>query len=490
MASPIGDRACARLVMLGASALLLAACGSHTVALKPQDNPNKPQQPLAFVPPLDTLIGQTGNGEPVSRIKVIFIHGVGDHCPGYALDGVPSRNGDDADPSAWLSAHNRAEIGLTPTQPGASTDVRWYASPVHGIRPLPGKPAQSALWFAVAKRSYDFRGRDGRQLRVDASEITWSGLTQAFKTQYLGYDTASSLARDTQCSTDLSVGAGSPPDSRELVNHGVKETLFDTALADAVLYMGSYREALQLAVAYGLCRAIADTGEDCGGTPDAHTRYLFVTHSLGSRILYDVLLGLHGVGPQATMLQHSGIARPSSKTVMEVMNATPAIYMMANQLVLLGLSNLPPDAEPDQPPMPFDARRTLNLPVQPGMLPPSTAPSPAPRREDFGLRAFAQSPLVQGRTDTLNIVAFSDINDVLSWGIPSQYLKDETNPDGTSHLRITNVYVRNTPWLPWLLESPVPAHTGYFNNPDVWRVISRGICGDDQPLSQCQGNAP
>jgi len=339
----------------------------------------------------------------------------------------------------------------------------------------------------VAKRSYNFHGRNNRLLRVDASEITWSGLTQPFKTQYLGYDTTGPAASDTGCPTRLSVDVGSPPGSRERINQAIKETLFNTALADAVLYMGTYRDALQLAVAYGLCRAIADTGEDCRGA-DPHTRYLFVTHSLGSRILYDVLLGLHGVGPQAAVLERSRIARPSSQTTQDVMNATPAIYMMANQLVLLGLSNLPPDAKPDQPPLPLIDEHALSIPLPQGFASSPAARPPAPAKESAGLRAFALSTLVQDRTDTLNIVAFSDINDVLSWGIPEQYLKDETGTGGTAHLRITNVYVRNTPWLPWLLESPVPAHTGYFDNPGVWRVISRGLCGDNRPLSDCQGS--
>lgn len=36
----------------------------------------------------------------------------------------------------------------------------------------------------------------------------------------------------------------------------IKESLFNTALADAVLYMGPYKAPMQLAVAYGLCQAI------------------------------------------------------------------------------------------------------------------------------------------------------------------------------------------------------------------------------------------
>lgn len=469
-------------VFVSVTLMALAGCSSTIVAMKPDDRPGKAQ---GYVPPLADLIRQTGQSADVSTIKVVFIHGVGDHCPGYALgDGTRK---DNPDASAWLSAKNLSMIGLSPAKEHGDTQIQWYESPIHGVQPLGGKP-ENVPWFAVATRTYDFAAHDGRHLRVDATEITWSGLTQIVKSDDLGYDTTEQAAADSPCSTEKHFGAGSPPGTRETLNQMIKESLFNTALADAVLYMGPYKAPMQLAVAYGLCQAIGGGSGRCT-SPAKGDRYIFVTHSLGSRILYDVLRGLHDEGDAAIILGHADIPKPSADTIVQVMNATPAIYMMANQFVLLGLANLSTNFRPGQPLGALSKRYPLNTnaDLQPASNPADIDPAVStPLRlphETGGLQAFLSSNLLKDRSDTLNIVAFNDINDVLSWGIPKQY---DTNKADTSHIQITNVYVRNERWLPWLVELPVTAHTKYFDNQDVWRVISQGICGDGRPAQTCR----
>lgn len=71
----------------------------------------------------------------------------------------------------------------------------------------------------------------------------------------------------------------------------------------------------------------------------------------------------------------------------------------------------------------------------------------------------------------LDIVAFTDTNDILSWPIPAAYVGGyECAP----LLRIVNVYVQNTTRWFGLAANPGDAHGGYFTNPDVWQLIRCG----------------
>jgi hypothetical protein len=97
--------------------------------------------------------------------------------------------------------------------------------------------------------------------------------------------------------------------SRFTVNRKVKEDTFDTSLSDAILYAGPFNHILQHAVADGICDAITMSGSDAplrdtGSNRDwsrakevierRDTVYFFITHSLGSRMLYNVLINLNG----------------------------------------------------------------------------------------------------------------------------------------------------------------------------------------------------
>ena len=90
------------------------------------------------------------------------------------------------------------------------------------------------------------------------------------------------------------------PPARVAVNRLIKEILFDRALTDALLYSGTYGVVIQRGVAEALCRAISGSlpsdGTRCQW-PDPRSdnaNYISVTHSLGNRISYDVLLSLYG----------------------------------------------------------------------------------------------------------------------------------------------------------------------------------------------------
>jgi hypothetical protein len=71
----------------------------------------------------------------------------------------------------------------------------------------------------------------------------------------------------------------------------------------------------------------------------------------------------------------------------------------------------------------------------------------------------------------LDIVAFSDTDDILSWPIPAWYMGGQIC---APKLRIVNAYVHNTTRWFGLVANPGAAHSGYFTNPDVWNLMRCG----------------
>jgi hypothetical protein len=169
--------------------------------------------------------------------------------------------------------------------------------------------------------------------------------------------------------------------------------------------------------------------------------------------------------------------------------------MMANQLPLLGLANMPDDLQPGAAPIPLVTQPSgaaTGLGGDP--FRPDAACEVASGchtvPDDKGLRALLDSHMVAHLPYPLNIYAFSDINDVLSWSLPARYgrVAGEDPHAGSRNVAITNIFVRNEPWFPALVELPWAAHTGYFDNGTVWQVISQGLCGSTLG-SSCQESA-
>src|SRR5262249_15598788 len=139
------------------------------------------------------------------------------------------------------------------------------------------------------------------------------------------------------------------PPSRVLANRLIKEQLLDRNLSDALLYAGTYGRVMRRGIAEGLCVALGGTKSSGGtlckwpqlaedsGAP--RTTYFLVTHSLGSRLLYDTLLGLTGADVTSTAGTFSQDEITDSTPFAEKpLVETGSVYMMANQLPMLGLA--------------------------------------------------------------------------------------------------------------------------------------------------------
>ena len=96
----------------------------------------------------------------------------------------------------------------------------------------------------------------------------------------------------------------------------------------------------------------------------------------------------------------------------------------------------------------------------------SLVPVADPLQRFLALRqAFPRS--AERRFSELTLVALTDPNDLLSYRLlPSRY--------ASPMVHVADVLVSNQPTYFGLLENPATAHTGYFSNPDVGRLIACG----------------
>ena len=448
-------------------ALVVAGCSTPAVIYGPNDLDKT--EPSGAVTALRDLL--PADGTPV---RLVFVHGVGDHCSGYALN---PQNG-------WLDDKTRKAMGLRPVQGASkagSIDVGIF---------VPGAPAQGRSHVEFSTATYTLRvPGTTRDVDVEAIEITWSTLTQWIKSNQLGYDSPTTTPHtgslgDCPQAPDTTIASTKAPPSRVWLNRVIKEEVFDRSLADAVLYSGTYQSTIERGVAEALCHAVTDTAntQKCQwpGAPQTSQqrfRYFFVTHSLGSRIIYDMFIHYSGYLTVGRPNPFSQAERDQAADFISATLAhTPAFYMMANQLALIGLSNVPPTANSGSGLHPwlelFEFQGNPNG-VEPHVegVAPRTFGNVIQFLGDAHSRAMAR----QGEEPTqLRIVAFNDTDDLLTWHVPPWYANAAAGtPGARPTVSVVNAFVQNASRL-LIVESPAPAHDNYFINPEVWKVISCG----------------
>lgn len=459
--------------MLCASIVLsLTACSSTPLIYNSSDNSPGTIKPLQELLPDNT------------PVRLFFVHGVGDHCPGYALG-----------PDGWLNEKNAAAMGLKLVPGGINSDefinvnvyMRGEKDPHSGVN--------------VLKRNYSLTLPDrDRAVSVEAIEITWSPLTRWLKSNQLGYDSPSVFASKKRepCiefpDPKIPPTVQAPP--RLLLDKTIKEQVFDRNLSDAILYTGTYGQTMVRGLAEGICHAITPTdknkkciwpsAQESEKTPHKN---LFVTHSLGSRMTYDMFLDLLDRTKDSETNPFPYSERSSAQGFIENMIAnTPAFYMMANQLSLLGLANVPPQARSsdsvahpffrqlfpvgDFDALSFQSQENAGPAVYGNVL-----------SELADLKSTVDTKSGK-QTEGLQIVSFNDTNDLLTWHIPSWYANAKATTGGRPRIDVTDVFVQNAPKL-LITESPLNAHVDYFKNPDVRDVIRCGAA--DGKVLKCPG---
>jgi hypothetical protein len=237
-------------------------------------------------------IGQAGRERPI--LKVIMVHGVGTHVPGYG---------------ARLSTNLAHSLGLTVVAPEAK------AFPIETA----AFPGETLGALTVTRHTNVARDRE-----MLFYELTWSPISQPAK-DAIAFDSTAVYAH-----------------RRASLNNVFKQFVNDVA-PDPLVYTGTGREQIQTTVGQSLCWALS---ADWQGLPDEQQlctpdnpafasrldidEFAFITHSLGSRITTDGLTRL------TRYVETAEADYPELRWVTQSFRERDVkIFMLANQLPLL-----------------------------------------------------------------------------------------------------------------------------------------------------------
>jgi len=270
-------------------------------------------------------------------------------------------------------------------------------------------------------------------------ELTWSEITRQEKA-LLNFDTS-----------------GEYDFRRARINAMLKKFSNDTG-PDPIIYLGKSREPILAAFAQSFCWMATGEWEDlpksgkhaCTGLNDtsaghiANDDYVIISHSLGSRIAIDGMQRIATLlaSPQERVPANQKITL-SRKAIEALQSQRIPIFMLSNQLPMLQLGRELPEVAGQE------------------------ASFCTPEGAHFKKRMVS-------RTD---IIAFSDPNDLLSFGIPPGFA--EKFIDSRLCARITNVNINIAKIMDAFgmtdLANPLEAHVGYDTDDRVIAMIARGV---------------
>jgi len=265
-------------------------------------------------------------------------------------------------------------------------------------------------------------------------ELTWDSIVDQEK-ELLSFD----------YSTEASV-------KRAPFNHTLK-TFINNTIPDALMYNTKYRTPIQLSGGKAICWILSEKWENLPNNQESqcsesnpnymsefdHSNFAIISHSLGSRISLDAL--------QESMRQTS--ERPDHENIVERFKNKPMyLYMLSNQLPLLQLGQELPQMH-DQ-----------------------TRSGCTAEGDKYDERFF----------EKLQIVAFSDPNDLFSYavspGYANRYIDSRLCP-AVSNITIQIAPVRK--FLPGTSEvaNHLVAHSDYEIDSRVLKMLVSGF-GQDQ----------
>jgi hypothetical protein len=334
-------------------------------------------------------------------LKVMMVHGIGSHVPGYATRL--------AENLARALSLDRVQEKFKEFQLSSPRAAGQELGTLRVTRYLQGEATREMVFY----------------------ELTWDPIVEAEK-RTVAFD-----------------NSGEYSFRRTALNNTFKLFVNDT-VPDVLMYNGRFREPIQIAVGQSLCWMMSETwdGLPDGGTQQCdalaptsldhlHDDFVFITHSLGSRVTADALQTIAATVQEVPALEEKvGVFQDKRLSVI----------MLSNQVPLLQLGQLEPEVH--------------------GQIDAICAPG-APRADE---RLFQET----------RIVAFSDPNDLFSYAIPPKFL--DAHVDSRLCPTLTNVTlnvapVTNVPGLGGFA-NPMAAHVNYDNDERVIALITYGIGGD------------
>ena len=267
-----------------------------------------------------------------------------------------------------------------------------------------------------------------------------------------------------------------------LVNRTLKGTLVDWGLADVVLVVGplggilrdGLRQLMSESAAFDP-NGPASPADDARERYDWHTQwqrgntpgykidqeFVGITHSLGSYLLFNTLSLLPaGVAERGLTDPESARNANEDRALEYIFERTSLLYFFANQLQMLEVTNLEYGS---------GTQTNAMQPVQSSAIPSAATAPIANFRALVHRWQVIQSgfeagthPNDESARKTIQVVAWSDPSDVLTWRVPR-----------IGDVDVINLFVQNAPHWFWLLETPTKAHSGYACNKDVLHYMFR-----------------
>ncbi|WP_262967092.1 hypothetical protein [Methylobacter psychrophilus] len=394
-----------------AIALLLSGCaslgkGAAEAVLEKSENEDSRQCQVwgeAFTGIAADLANKQG------KTKVLFVHGVGDHIPGYTTQFLEKL---------------AKELNLNVRSEGQKNiDLNTPLFPDKDLGNL--------------RITHLLNEQNGQELTF--YELTWSGITRQEKA-LLNFDTS-----------------GEYDFRRAKINGMLKKFSNDTG-PDPIIYLGQSRVPILAAYAQSFCwmatkdwEELPNTGKHaCMGLNDSNAdriakdNYVIISHSLGSRIVMDGMQRIASL--LANPEKHLGSMKQytlSTKAVAALQSKHIPFFMLSNQLPMLQLGRELPEVAGQQ------------------------ASYCYPDGANYKKRMLKET----------EIVAFSDPNDLLSYGIPPGF--SEKYIDSRLCAKITNVNINIAKVMDAFgmadLANPMQAHVGYDQDDRVIAMIARGI---------------
>ena len=274
-------------------------------------------------------------------------------------------------------------------------------------------------------------------------ELVWAEITAREK-RVLGYDTSERYRS-----------------RRASVNHIAKQFLNDR-ISDPLIYVGDSHLKILQSVDQAMCWTLyTDWNELPDGAAQACDRHkvasvddlkgyqwVVITHSLGSRIVIDTMEFQARVVLKQFQSESDAEKRDKARELLQAWkDQTIQVYMLANQLPLLQLGRGEPEVV--------------------GQIDSYCLPE----GDHYEERIVKE----------LQVVAFSDPNDLLSYAIPPAYADEHM--DSRLCPVVVNVSVNVVPTIDLFkvgeIADPLEAHTEYDNNYRVLGLMTRGIGNEE-----------
>jgi hypothetical protein len=364
---------------------------------------------------------------PGDHVKVLLVHGIGQMVPEGADQNDIKVQIEESSYSVDLVQAMQKELNLKPASCAGG-------APSPPITHIDADEKDSGNYGFM--RQEEFRSDTGTCYTFYT--LFWATLTEPFKQVFLSYDWKDS-------------------EYRAHYNNLLKGGLLDHDIADAVVFSGKFKDHLNYTVEQALC--LVENSQACNAktTPGPRDKIFVISHSLGSRLVIDAIDAIDQLGTPET---------PKFK------DSLAGVFMLANQLPLLALSDQA-NSLPVTPPSPPAGASPNRAAAE------TSTPAVAAKTTPSGLMSLRHLITRRKTPEPLQLVAFSDPNDLLSYTIPADWktlLGVETTGDDRS-VSFINVLVRNHAINIGVFVNPLDAHVGYWNNPFVWKLIAHGSAG-------------